>query len=83
MAHFNQRLTLIFLIIFATGMMATKGDPLHPLTNCTANAGACSFKSCDDNCCNARCQAKWPSGTGSCEDMPGTALRLCLCTYDC
>ncbi|KAL9229047.1 hypothetical protein vseg_004563 [Gypsophila vaccaria] len=47
---------------------------------CNGNAGMCSAGGC-----NAPCQAKYPSPVtnGTCEEMPGTAISLCLCTYQC
>ncbi|XP_061993730.1 uncharacterized protein LOC133711640 [Rosa rugosa] len=49
---------------------------------CTGGDGPCS-ESCDVNCCNSNCQAKYPGldGHGTCEgDGP---YRTCQCTYNC
>ncbi|KAK9758141.1 hypothetical protein RND81_01G210300 [Saponaria officinalis] len=56
-----------------------------PPPSCNMNAGACDISSCGDDCCQARCQAKYPgpATVGTCVEIIGTALRLCLCTYNC
>ena len=51
---------------------------------CNIGMGMCSFK-CNDQCCNAKCAAKYPgrqAGYGYCnEAVPN--IRLCQCIYTC
>lgn len=50
---------------------------------CNVGIGPCS-NSCNDDCCNSKCSAKFPTqgGQGLCMTIV-PPYNLCLCTYTC
>ncbi|KAL3498801.1 hypothetical protein ACH5RR_041533 [Cinchona calisaya] len=57
-------------------VMVVDGEP------CTHTLGPCSIKSCGNECCSNWCKKSFTNRNpiGHCEDVPGIALRLCICS---
>ncbi|CAN4124608.1 unnamed protein product [Withania somnifera] len=81
----------LFLLVFVAGSAirdkasSISEDVIVPNDQCLTNLGVCSDKLCDAQCCAKNCfdNFKDKNPSGICEQLPGSALRLCNCYHDC
>ncbi|KAG5603581.1 hypothetical protein H5410_025073 [Solanum commersonii] len=76
---------LLVCVLGTNGIRDIASNVIVPNDKCLTALGVCSFKLCDEHCCEEKCLNNFKSQnpSGDCEMIHGSGLIVCNCYHDC